>query len=224
MRTILTIVSAVMTVLLAAWAPAPGKDAEATWHPEAEVAFHQEHQAPAEAAVPPPPIYMAEEIRPLPQPSERTEQLAWERFLGPEIGKEAYRIAEQHGLPHHLVRRLIQVESGGDPDATSHTSDRGLMQLNDSTWPWLSRRLGIAEPDPYDPTQNLEMGMHWLAALYAKYTDWDMALTAYNRGEAGLQEHMARTGTARSGYSDRVLRWQNGAGAERAPAVAAGTP
>lgn len=104
-----------------------------------------------------------------------------------------------------LVGAVIQAESGCNPTASSDSS-RGLMQLNDNTWPWAAEQLGIENPDPMDPTQNIRMGTWYLGWLMGEYHgDLHMVLTAYNRGIGGLAAWMREHGTAESPYSRKVL-------------------
>lgn len=138
-------------------------------------------------------------------PASHPEETAWTDLLGPAYGPMAYVMADDYGLPHWLVRNLIWVESKGDPGAASETADHGLMQLNDNTWPTLAERLSLEDPDPYDVSHNLQMGMYLLASLHAKYDDWTMVLTAYNRGETGMLRLMEQTGSAVSDYSRKVM-------------------
>jgi len=142
---------------------------------------------------------------------EFQERWAWVDLLGDTYGYLGYHLAEEYSLPHWLVRSLIRVESEGNPSATSHTADHGLMQLNDVLWPSLAVELGLHNPDPYDPEQNLRMGMAHLSKLYGKYGDWTYALTAYNMGEAGLERHIHTSGTAESEYSRKVLQGRSAA-------------
>lgn len=132
---------------------------------------------------------------------------AWIAFLGPEFGPEAYDLAERYGIPHDLARRLIHLESQGDPGATSDTCDHGLMQLNCNTWPWLAEAAGVGpNADPSDPSDNLRMGFWYLAYLRDKYGgDWEKTLSAYNLGERGFSRWIASRGTARTAYSSTIM-------------------
>jgi soluble lytic murein transglycosylase-like protein len=87
------------------------------------------------------------------------------------------RRAEEHNLDEELIRALIQVESGWKSDAVSSKGAMGLMQL----MPRTARALGVE--DAFDPAQNIEGGVKYLAQLTDKYDgDVEMALAAYNAG------------------------------------------
>ncbi len=112
-----------------------------------------------------------------------------------------------------LVLGVIQQESGFNPDAVNHntngTIDRGLMQINSGTAPWLWKQVFPDEPYEYtklfDPEANLRLGIWYLNYLLDKFQDEHKALTAYNRGEGGMRSYVSRHGTARSSYSRSVL-------------------
>lgn len=56
----------------------------------------------------------------------------------------------------------------------------GYMQIQ-KKWHWdRMERLGVT--DLMGPSGNFRVGCDFLAELYAKYNDWNLALTVYNRG------------------------------------------
>ena len=59
--------------------------------------------------------------------------------------------ARKHCIPEDLFLRLVQQESGWNPNALSHKGAIGLAQLMPAT----ARALGV---DPKDPKSNLEGG------------------------------------------------------------------
>lgn len=122
----------------------------------------------------------------------------------------AFKTAERYGVDPALVFAVIEVESGWRADLVHSNDDGsrdwGLLQINDRTWPWLARQIGLEDPDPLDPEQNVGMGTWFLAYLGRRYgPDPHRVLTAYNRGEAGLRWYETSRGTARSEYSRAVL-------------------
>ena len=58
-----------------------------------------------------------------------------------------------------LIRAIVRVESGYDPNAVSSKGAMGLMQLIPAT----AQRFGVA--NPFDPKQNLEGGVNLLKYL-----------------------------------------------------------
>lgn len=102
-------------------------------------------------------------------------------YVGPwlEVARAA---ARRHGIPEDLFLRLVQQESGWNPEAVSHAGAIGLAQL----MPGTADLLGV---DPHDPTQNLEAGARYLAMQYRAFRRWDHALAAYNAGPEAVRQH-----------------------------------
>ena len=91
--------------------------------------------------------------------------------------------ADKYGLPRKLVRSVMRVESGFQPDAVSPKGAVGLMQLMPDT----ARLLGA---DAQDPVQNVDAGARYLRQLLLKYDGllWH-ALAAYNAGTGAVQKY-----------------------------------
>ena len=90
-------------------------------------------------------------------------------------------MAETHGVDPMLVRALIRVESGDQPTARSNKGAMGLMQLMPSTARFYKVR------NPYDPKANIAAGVQHLKSLLDRYATVDLALAAYNAGEAAVK-------------------------------------
>jgi soluble lytic murein transglycosylase-like protein len=100
------------------------------------------------------------------------------RLLAP--GRFAYyhtvrRVAARHAVEMRLVMAIIASESGGDPEAVSPAGAIGLMQLMPET----AAHLGV---DPWDPEQNVEGAVRYLASLLSTFKSVDLSLIAYNAG------------------------------------------
>lgn len=83
-----------------------------------------------------------------------------------------------------FIQAVIEVESGGDPNAESSSGAKGLMQLMDATGEEIFLEVGIGDCyNPFDPYQNILLGSHYLQKLVDKYGgDLELALTAYHSG------------------------------------------
>lgn len=102
------------------------------------------------------------------------------------FGELIYRKARAHALNPSLVAALVRVESGFDPQALSNKGARGLLQLMPAT----AARFGVNADDLYDPRQNLEAGVSYLAWLARRYRDdLPRMLAAYNAGEAMVDRY-----------------------------------
>ncbi|MGE3275658.1 MAG: lytic transglycosylase domain-containing protein [Vicinamibacterales bacterium] len=103
------------------------------------------------------------------------------RAAGPGGHHEFDAIITRHARTHRvspdLVRAVIQVESGFDPNAVSPRGAAGLMQIMPDT----ARDLGLA--DPFHPEDNIRAGVTYLRQLLDRYEDdVELALAAYNAG------------------------------------------
>lgn len=92
--------------------------------------------------------------------------------------------ASRNGLDPALVRQIIQVESGFDPQAVSNKGALGLMQLMPET----AQDLGVT--DPFDPAQNIGGGTKYLAQLLQSHNgDLTKALASYNAGPGVVRQY-----------------------------------
>ena len=89
--------------------------------------------------------------------------------------------AERHGVDPLLVAAIVQAESSFDTEAVSPRGALGLMQMMPTT----AEQLGVA--DAYDPSQNLDAGVSYLAYLLRRFDDdLVLALAGYNAGPGAV--------------------------------------
>jgi len=94
-----------------------------------------------------------------------------------DLRRHISRLSDVHNIDEELIRAVIQIESGWRRDAVSSRGAMGLMQL----MPRTAAMLGVE--DAFDPFQNIEGGVKYLARLTDKYNgDIELALAAYNAG------------------------------------------
>jgi hypothetical protein len=102
--------------------------------------------------------------------------------------------AAANGVPEHLVRRVIRVESGGNATAV-HAGNYGLMQIRLGT----ARGLGYSGEAKglLDPDTNLTYAVRYLAGAYrAAGCDADRAVSLYMRGYYGAPRRACSVSSA----------------------------
>jgi hypothetical protein len=85
--------------------------------------------------------------------------------------------AAAHGISAHLVRAVVEAESGFDPWSVSPAGAQGLMQLMPAT----AALMGV--DDRLDPRQNVFGGAKYLSQLLDRFDgNVALALAGYNAG------------------------------------------
>ncbi len=110
-----------------------------------------------------------------------------------EIAWAILRFSAHYGVDPRFIVAIVLVESGFNPDATSHKGAAGLGQL----MPGTARGLGVV--DPYDPIQNLHGTVKLVRGHLEKYwmqsgnpNSWEhviLTLAAYNAGSGAVRRH-----------------------------------
>ncbi len=94
------------------------------------------------------------------------------------------RAALRYGVEAALLHAVIAVESAYDSRARSSRGAAGLMQLMPKT----ASRYGVT--DVFDPVENVRAGAQYLHQLLTLFdNDLQLALAAYNAGEAAVIKH-----------------------------------
>ena len=97
---------------------------------------------------------------------------------------EVRAAANRYGVDEAIVRAIIHAESAFRPHVVSPKNAQGLMQLIPAT----AKRFGVR--DAFDPAQNIEGGVQYLAFLLKRYrNDLTLAAAAYNAGEGAVDRY-----------------------------------
>ena len=123
------------------------------------------------------------------------------------------RTAAANRVDVALVKAVMHVESGFNPNAVSPKGASGLMQLMPAT----AVRYGVE--DIFDPVQNVQGGVRYLKDLLAMFKDNQrLAIAAYNAGENAVlrykgippynetQEYVRKVMTFRKHYTPKEIK------------------
>jgi soluble lytic murein transglycosylase-like protein len=122
-----------------------------------------------------------------------------------DLASAIYDIARSEDIDPSLAYRLVKIESNFKASARSEMNAIGYTQLQLGTARFYQP--GVTEQDLFDRDVNLRIGLRFLSDLLAKFdNDVHLALLAYNRGPARIEQILADGGDPKNGYSDAVLR------------------
>ncbi|HKW46832.1 MAG TPA: lytic transglycosylase domain-containing protein [Gemmatimonadaceae bacterium] len=115
------------------------------------------------------------------------------------------------GIDPELAFRLVRLESGFNPHATSSVGAIGLTQMMLPTARYYDG--GITKDKLYDPTTNLRIGFRYLRGLISQYHgDAKLALLVYNRGEVAVNNALRAGLDPSNGYDRIITRGYKGKG------------
>ena len=124
--------------------------------------------------------------------------------LSEEFQTYINKVAKSYGIDPVIVFSMIEKESAYETTAVSDNGDsEGLMQVQRKHHGPRMDKLGAT--DLFDPYKNVLVGVDYLAELIDKYGDIGMALTAYNAGPSGADEHYFSKGIYANEYAEAVL-------------------
>lgn len=101
---------------------------------------------------------------------------------------------EKRNLPPEL-KYLTITESAVNPNARSRAGAVGLWQIMSGTARHLGLRVGRAVDERRDPKRSTEAALDYLEELFERYSDWKLALAAYNCGPGRVDQAIRRSGS-----------------------------
>ena len=100
-----------------------------------------------------------------------------------QLKEIARQKARDFGVNEDIFLKLIQKESGWNPQARSEAGAMGLVQL----MPGTARGLGVS--NPFDPVQSMTGGARYLSQQLKRFGSYDKALAAYNAGPGNVERY-----------------------------------
>ena len=104
-------------------------------------------------------------------------------------------ILRAEGLPVELLA-VVLVESGGNSQALSPRSARGLWQLIPATAERYGLTVGAARDERLHIERSTWAAARYLRDLYRQFGNWELALAAYNAGEDAVNRAIRKAGAA----------------------------
>lgn len=108
---------------------------------------------------------------------------------------------ESKGLPNEL-KYLPIIESALDPDAVSRAGATGLWQLMLPTARGLGMEVNTLVDERRDPVRSSQAATTYLKQLYDIYSDWSLAIAAYNCGPGNVNKALRRAQAATPSLPD----------------------
>lgn len=104
---------------------------------------------------------------------------------------------QKYGLPDEL-KYLSIIESGLNPRAISPAKAVGLWQFMAPTGRYFGLHQDWYMDERMDPERSTEAACKYLKQLYTMFSDWELAIAAYNTGPGNIRKAIRRSGYKRS--------------------------
>lgn len=118
-----------------------------------------------------------------------------------EVSTTLERLAQQYNLDPALVRALAWIESDGKPYRPDSNAGVGHLTVTDKTFEYIQQSLVKRTLDRADPTDNLEAGVAYVAAMLKWGGEEPKGLAGFLQGPGSV-----RTNGVRPAIEDQVKR------------------
>ena len=140
-----------------------------------------------------------------PEPEPEPEIDIYPVDLDPDLQRYIIKTCEEYKINPSIVIAMCFYESSFNPDAVGDNGESmGLMGISPRwCWPEMER---LNCPDMTDPYQNVTVGIDIIARKMVKYDgNPEMALMAYNAGDAGAHRLWFDNGIYSTTYSSNIM-------------------
>lgn len=97
--------------------------------------------------------------------------------------------AKEYNIEPNLIYAVIKTESDFKSKATSNVGARGLMQVMEPTFDWVSSLVkdsNITYDDMFEPEINIKYGAFLLSYLINEFSTYEEAISAYHAGRGAV--------------------------------------
>lgn len=98
--------------------------------------------------------------------------------------------ADENNIDKYLIYAVIKTESNYDEKAVSSVGARGLMQIMEDAFDWVSFKMNdtrdLKYDNMFDAEYNIQYGSYLIMLLYDEYQDEETALAAYHSGRTNV--------------------------------------
>jgi beta-lactamase class A/LysM repeat protein len=117
---------------------------------------------------------------------------------GSEVASLLHAAATRHRLDPATVKALAWHLSGWRTEAAEGSGPVGPMQVTSATQDWVAKSLLKRQVDRVEPSDNVDIGVAYLAYLVERQGDERLGLAAYLQGPTGLARDGLTAATARA--------------------------
>lgn len=125
-----------------------------------------------------------------------------------KYSKYVEKYSQEYKIDKELIYAMIKAESNFKADAISNKNALGLMQILESTAEEVAKSIKkeITKEEILNPEINICLGTKYIASLFEKYGNLELAIVAYNAGIGNVD-----------GWIEKGILKQDGSNIENVP-------